>query len=413
LLQISVKINYLWRHVIFSVELMGILLPLVLVLLCCVVIWRASDGFTAASDYIGRNLSEGVRGATINAIGSSLPEVFTSFFFLFYLKDVDGFSGGIGTTAGSAIFNGMIIPAFVILVVVFTGIAPYIKVSKKVILRDGFSLIIAEFLFIIIISGTSLNWWHGLFLMNIYFIYLIYMLKSMKKSTVSQTYQEPEFVVSKKKHSNWYYLLTMDLEPIILGKKKMTDSTAWPLLILSTFSIAITCLLLVQACEWIGSEFYTIPFLGTFKGLDIPIMFVAVILASAASSVPDTIISMNDARRGNYDDAISNALGSNIFDICFALGFPLFLYTIIHGPIHMSVETINQSSELRMLLLISTVLAFLVFAARKIITVYHAYILLTIYGFFTLYVIGRGADHPLANSVAEFLRSIVAWLNLL
>ena len=131
---------------------MGILIPLFLVIICCIIIWRASDGFTVASDYIGRNLSEGVRGATINAIGSSLPEVFTSFFFLFYLKDVDGFSGGIGTTAGSAIFNGMIIPAFVILVVILTGIAKQITISRKVLFRDGFSLIAAEFLFIIIIS---------------------------------------------------------------------------------------------------------------------------------------------------------------------------------------------------------------------------------------------------------------------
>jgi cation:H+ antiporter len=391
---------------------MGILIPLFLVIVCCIIIWRASDGFTAASDYIGRNLSEGVRGATINAIGSSLPEVFTSFFFLFYLKDVNGFSGGIGTTAGSAIFNGMIIPAFVILVVVLTGIAKSIQVSKKVVMRDGFSLIIAEFLFIVIISGTSLHWWHGMFLMIIYFIYLIYMLKSMKKLEPHAN-REPEFVVHEARRSNWYYLFTLDLEPIILGKKRMTDKTAWPLLIISTVSIAVTCLFLVQACEWIGSAEYTIPFLGTYEGLNIPIMFVAVILASAASSVPDTIISMNDAKKGNYDDAISNALGSNIFDICFALGFPLFLYTIIHGPIVMSTETINQSSELRMLLLILTVLAFGVFAVKKVIGAVHAYTLLAIYGVFTLYVIGRGANHPLANDVAEFLRSIVAWLNLL
>ncbi|MCG8310407.1 MAG: hypothetical protein MI975_23650 [Cytophagales bacterium] len=365
-----------------------------------------------ASDYIGRNLSEGVRGATINAIGSSLPEVFTSFFFLFYLKDVDGFSGGIGTTAGSAIFNGMIIPAFVILVVILTGIARKIKVSRKVLYRDGFSLITAEFLFIIIISGNSLNWWHGLFLMIIYFVYLSYMLKSMKRPPVRHSL-EPEFKVHVSRKSNWYYLMTFDLEPIFIGKNKITDKTAWPLLIFSTVSIAFTCLLLVQACEWIGSAAYTVPYLGTYEGLDIPIMFVAVILASAASSVPDTIISMNDARKGNYDDAISNALGSNIFDICFALGFPLFLYTIIYGPIIMHQETIEQSSELRMLLLLLTVIAFIVYVFRKIIDGVQAYLLLGIYGIFTLYVIGRGAGHPFASEIAEFLRSIVTFLNLL
>lgn len=393
---------------------MGILIPLFLVIICCIIIWRASDGFTAASDYIGRNLVEGVRGATINAIGSSLPELFTSFFFLFYLKDVDGFSGGIGTTAGSAIFNGMIIPAFVILVVILTGLAKNIKVSKKVLFRDGFSLIIAEFLFIIIISGKSLHWWHGLFLMIIYFIYLVYMLKTMKRTDPEpQSQDEFEVKINEPRKSTLYYLLTLDLEPIFIGKKKITNKTAWPLLIFSTLSIAFTCLILVQSCEWIGSSEYTIPYVGTFEGLDIPIVFVAIILASAASSVPDTIISMNDAKRGNYDDAISNALGSNIFDICFALGFPLFLYTLIYGPIVMNQETINQSSELRMLLLILTILAFVVYIFRTVIDKVQANLLLGIYSIFMLYVIGRGANHPIANEIAEFLRSIVSYLNLL
>ena len=391
---------------------MGILIPLFLVIICCIVIWRASDGFTVASDYIGRNLSEGVRGATINAIGSSLPEVFTSFFFLFYLRDVDGFSGGIGTTAGSAIFNGMIIPAFVILVVILTGIAKKIQISRKVLYRDGFSLIIAEFLFIIIISGTSLHWWHGMLLMIIYFIYLAYMLKTMKRPP-TRHHHEPEFKVHEARKSTWYYIMTLDLEPIFIGKGQITNRTAWPLLLFSTVSIAFTCLLLVQACEWIGSGTYTIPYVGTYEGLDIPIMFVAVILASAASSVPDTIISMNDARKGNYDDAISNALGSNIFDICFALGFPLFLYTIINGPIQMHAETIEQSSELRMLLLILTILSFIVYIFRKSIDSVQAYLLLSIYAVFTLYVIGRGANHPVTSEIAEFLRSIVSYLNLL
>ena len=177
---------------------MGILIPLILVILSCVIIWRASDGFAIASDFIGRNLSDGVRGATINAIGSSLPELFTSLFFLFYLKDVDGFSGGIGTTAGSAIFNSMIIPAAVILVVIFIGIARNINVSGKVVRRDGLALIIAEILFIMIISGQSIDWWHGLFLMIIYFVYLTYMIFAMERRGHDEREQRKRELSKKK-----------------------------------------------------------------------------------------------------------------------------------------------------------------------------------------------------------------------
>ncbi len=394
---------------------MGVLIPLLLVVICCVIIWRASDGFAIASDYIGRNLSDGVRGATINAIGSSLPELFTALFFLFYLKDVDGFSGGIGTTAGSAIFNSMIIPSAVIIVVVILGIAKVIKISKKVVRRDGFALILAELIFIIVISGNTITWGHGLILMIIYFIYLTYMLYSMEKTGELERVKRKKALtdIEYQQGSFFWAVLSFDLRRVVLGNKKINDSNAWPLLILSTTAIAFVCFVLVQSCEWIGSDEYTIPYFGTFHGLDIPIMFVAVILASAASSVPDTIISMNDARKGNYDDAISNALGSNIFDICFALGFPLFLFTLIHGPIHMHQEVIEMSSELRMLLLLLTIGAFLIYVFSKRIGVWHAMALLGLYGLFSIYVVGRGLNNEIAIETGRVLQHMVSVFDFL
>lgn len=393
---------------------MGILIPLFLVILSCLIIWRSSDGFAIASDFIGRNLSDGVRGATINAIGSSLPELFTSLFFLFYLKDVDGFSGGIGTTAGSAIFNSMIIPAAVILVVVILGIAKVIKISRKVIRRDGYALIIAELIFIIVISGSSMNWGHGLILMIIYFIYLAYMLYAMERTgELEKKQRHKELTEIEYNHTSFVTaIFTFDLRRVVLGEKKISESNAWPLLIISTTSIAFVCFILVQACEWLGSEEYAIPFLGSFTGLNIPILFVAVILAAAASSVPDTIISMKDAQKGNYDDAISNVLGSNIFDICFAMGFPLFLYTLLHGPIIMHAEIIALSSELRMLLLILTILAFLIYIFSNRIRLIHAVLLLSLYAIFSLYVVGRSLDNEFVGHIAKALQNIVNFINV-
>ena len=141
----------------------------------------AGDGFMAASEYIGRNLSEGVRGATINAIASSMPEVFTSLFFLFILRDAEGFSGGIGTTAGSAIFNGMVIPAVAVLAVIGMKMTKGVHISQKVLLRDGVALIIAELIFLILISGSKLHWYHGAILMGLYVVYIVFMFATMKK----------------------------------------------------------------------------------------------------------------------------------------------------------------------------------------------------------------------------------------
>jgi len=169
-----------------------ILISTLLIAVTCLVIWKASDGFEVASEYLGRNLSDGVRGATINAIGSSMPELFTTLFFLFVLKDKDGFAGGIGTTAGSAIFNGMIIPAVVILVVVFKGITSSVQVSKKVLLRDGISLLICEFVLIFLLGGNTLDWTHGLVLMGLYAVYATFMLKTMNASNTDNVAAEDE-----------------------------------------------------------------------------------------------------------------------------------------------------------------------------------------------------------------------------
>lgn len=398
---------------------MGIVIPLILISICCLVIWRAGDGFMTASEYIGRNLSDGVRGATINAIASSMPEVFTSFFFLFIMQDAEGFSGGIGTTAGSAIFNSMVIPAVVILAVVGAGIVKNIKVSKKVMYRDGISLLIAELIFIVLISGASLDWYHGFLLMMVYVLYIVYMFWSMDKTERDhmldeETHLTEEDFEDEERGQKPFLLglITLDLERVFIGRNKISPPRAWSLLISATVAIALVCYLLVLACEWIGEDTYHVPFLGEFEGLGIPVMFVALILASAASSFPDTIISIKDAQNGKYDDAISNALGSNIFDICFALGFPLFIFTLMHGPIPMPQEMVDLSSELRFLLWLLTAAVLAIFVSGKTMGRGKGIFLLGFYLLFVLYVIGRGSGNEVAGAIADWLVSVVRFFSL-
>ena len=379
---------------------MMILLSIFFIAVSCVIIWRASDGFEAASEYLGRNLTDGVRGATINAIGSSMPELFTTLFFLFVLKDKNGFAGGIGTTAGSAIFNGMIIPAVVILVVVMRGLTRHVEVSRKVLLRDGISLLIAELVLIVLLGGTTLDWWHGLVLMGVYALYSIYLLRSMKGSESNEEEDEEEEEEEEDDAPGSFFknVITLNLEPLIV-KGPINSRSAWSLLILAMVVIGSACLLLVKSCEWLGDS------------LEIPIYFIAVILASAATSVPDTILSMKDAQKGNYDDAVSNALGSNIFDVCFAIGFPLFLFTIIYGPITMSPDMVVNVSELRILLFILTLIAFIIYIAKRKMSTMSAFLLLLIYGVFTLFILGKSVESSATNEISTWLNSINAFID--
>lgn len=364
--------------------------------LAMLIIWRSSDGFEVASGYLGRNLTDGVRGATINAVGSSIPELFTTLFSLMLLGEVDNFAFGIGTTAGSAIFNGMIIPAVAILAVIGYGIANKVKVSKKVILRDGVGLIIAELILIYMVSGNHLTWVHGLVLMLTYGVYVAYMFATMnKKEGVSdaedQQVKEQEHPIGRKPSILKSFLL-LDFEHVFV-RKKINTSNAWMLLLFSMLVIGLACIVLIHSCELLSEEMGIAPY------------FIAVVLASAATSVPDTILSYRDAVAGQYDDAVANALGSNIFDICFALGFPLFIFTLFNGPITMTAETVANVAELQASLVVLTIAAFVIYYFNKGLGRLHAYLLLSLYVLFIVFIFAKAYAYDWAINLGSILAS--------
>ncbi len=377
---------------------MEIIIALAMVVFTTWMIMKACDGFEVAADHLGRNMTEGVKGATINAIGSSMPELFVTFVFLFVYANTTGFAGGIGTTAGSAVFNTMVIPAVVIFAALSTFKLSSIDVSKKVILRDGLMLIAAEFILIVTI-GDTLQWWHGLMLMLLYVGYAGYMLFVINRNPEEEDEDEEEDEEEdENSDSRVLSFFKLDLEHAVIGENKLTDGNSWKLLIISTIFIAIACYFLVMGAESFASE------------IGIAGYFVAVIIVAAASSVPDTILSMKDAKKGNYDDAVSNALGSNIFDICFALGLPLFLYGIIYGPIHIPADVVSNIVELRLLLLFLTIGAFFIFYFGRGMGKGKAYALLGMYAFFTIFIVARATNQAWIEPVANSLHVIQQYL---
>ncbi len=388
---------------------MGILIPLILIAISCLIIGKSANSFTTASNFLGRNLSKGIKGATINAIASSMPELLTTLFFLFFLNDIDGFSGGIGITAGSATFNIMIIPAVVIIVVLMKK--NKISISKKTLLRDSIFLFVTELVFINIISRQTIYWWHGLIFVLLYLAYIMYMFlpifgnnnRSVKAERMITKFYNPD----KNSSSSVRNLLLLNLDKLIIGKRTINRQLGWRVIIVSTLVMSIGSFFLVQATDWLGKDIYQVPLLGEFHGLGIPLIFVAVILSAAASSLPDTIISVLDAKKGPYDDAISNALGSNIFDISFAIGLPLLLYTLLYSPIEMHSETILIGAEIWAFLFIITLFAFLIFFTGKYLNRKKAFLLIGFYVLFMIYVIGKSYDLEIINKLSQFLLRIV------
>jgi cation:H+ antiporter len=196
-------------------------------------------------------------------------------------------------------------------------------------------------------------------------------------------------------------VLTLDLSTLVLNGKRITTSKAWILLGASTLVMAFGTWLLVYGTDLFGEVTH------------IPLIFVAVVLSAAATSVPDTIISVKDARKGNYDDAVSNALGSNIFDIAFALGFPVLLYNLIYGEsMALNQDLLAFTQEVWVFLLLVTFLALAIMLIGKRFTRPKAFVLLGIYLLFLMFVATQVGESfsSVGKPIGDFLKNVAIWI---
>jgi len=379
------------------------LVSIIYIAISCIIIWRSSNGFEIASDFLGRKLPPGIKGATLNAVASSMPEFLTTLFFLFYLRDADGFSGGLGVTSGSALFNLLIIPALVVLMLFRCDKGKCVELNKKVLLREGSVLLISQLIFVSFLFSGELLGRHGLILVVVYLVYLgILYVIARKRPKSKREYVRPPAPPKRKLLGA---LLSLDMIAIVLQGKKITTMRAWLLMGLSTLIMTFGTWLLVYGTDLFGEL------------TQIPLIFVAVVLSAAATSVPDTIISIKDSRKGNYDDAVSNALGSNIFDIAFALGFPILLYNLIYGEsMVLNQALLAFTKEVWVFLLLATFLTVAIMLVGKKFTRPKAIILLGIYLLFLFFVVTQVGDEisGIGKPVGEFLKSVADWIgNLL
>lgn len=353
-----------------------------------IVIAKACDGFEVATDYLGRNMSEGIKGATLNAIGSSMPELLTTVWFLWFATKTElgyNLAASIGGDTGSAVFNSIVIPALIIIVVLVVKLQG-VTVNKKVILKDGLFLIGAEVLLLVLLSSDIITPMHGWIFTGFYLIYLAFTLGSNRKPVEDDDAEEDE------EPENGYERFVHN------GRRKTLR--AWMLLLATTAFIGAACAGLVHFCEQLSIA------------LNINMLFVSLVLVAAASSVPDTIISMKDARKGNSTDALTNVLGSNIFDITISMGLPLAVYLTIMGINIDFTDAGPTLIDIRIILLTVTVLTIGIFVLSKTLGKLQVVLLTILYTIFILYAVGAAQYHAgVENVLSETIGSFIEYFN--
>lgn len=338
---------------------MGLVIPIILISISSYLLWRSCSNFDRFSKVIGVNLKDGVRGATINAIGSSLPEFFTTFFFLIILQDINGFIAGLSTVLGSAIFNILLIPSIVIIILIKNN--HNLMINHKLIMRDAGILLVSQIFLLYFIQDGVITLLDSFYLFLIYIAYLLV----LSRGGMFERKQDQEVHKDRRSH-------------------------AWRKILKSVFLISIWCLLLVFSCEVLFSGSYPnfLSFLNFEGGLGYDnVLLVGLLFAAAASSVPDLFISSLDAKSGDTEDSLSNPIASNLFDICIAFGVPLFIYNIFNGEIKFTNYSENTSFQdiytLIILMIVITILFLVSVLISKRYTLMHSFFFILVFAVFS------------------------------
>ena len=295
------------------------LLPFFYIILSCYLLKYACDTFEQAAGYLGRNFPPGVKGATVNAIGSSMPEMFVVIACLFWFDDPSLVMVALGVTAGSAIFNGCVIPALSILMAKDENgkAVEHIELNKHVLLRDIFWVLTAEIALIICLGFNSLTIWMTLILNAIYCLYAVHLYFDARNHVVGEDDEyEYEEIEDKGIIAN---VFSFNFNALFFSNRAFTLTSALIVLALAILVISGASHILVEGV------------LGSATVLGVPQFFAGLVFGAAASSVPDLILSVKDAQKGEYEDAVANPLASNTFDTTIAFALPLLAWFIING----------------------------------------------------------------------------------
>lgn len=313
----------------------------IIILVASIFIYYLGEKFAEASTAIGNhfNLSKSVKGATFDAVAGSMPELMVALFSVIFFHK---FEVGIGTIAGSALFNLLIIPGICVLV------SPKVfRISKKVLSRDALFYIFAIFILLVLVMYAKV--WGLLvsaILIGMYFLYLkkIFVDTKKDKEKLEKAVKEPTSKIIKEGTIFASTMLLMGFATYFLTESAIEVST---ILGISPIIIAFTVI-------------------------------------AAATSIPDTVISVYNAKKGNIDDAMSNVFGSNIFDIFIGLGLPLLIYYILVGE---PVTIIFDYLEIIFGLLGATIILFYFLIQENKLDKYEGIILLFLYVLFVIYVV--------------------------
>ena len=318
-------------------------MQILLLIIGFVIIIKASDFLVDASSALALKLRvpKMLIALTIAAFGTCAPEIAISF---------QSVSAGNGEIAFANVVGSCVVNVFLII-----GLASFIrpiKVKHATIKKELPILVIITSVFAVLMLDSIFNPYtsdafsrsDGIILLLLFGLFVIYLIQLLFKRSESSEHE-----IEKIKYS-----------PIV----------AIIIIIVAIILIIYSSDLIVASAKEIATRLHISEKLIT--------MFAIVI----GTSLPEMVMTVTSAKKGEFDIAIGNIIGTNIFNICIVLGLPV----IIYGDVLLTGFGIVDIIAV----FLSSALLFLFARSEKTIDKKEAIVMLVIFAIYYVFLLVEG-----------------------
>lgn len=347
---------------------MSVVIAIFLILLSLYLIAALTEEFfVPAIDKISEKLklSSDAAGATLLAMGSSAPEFFIAIIAVFGLAGSGTADVGSGTIVGSAIFN-------VLVIIGASAMYKAVKLQWQPVIRDMLFYILTIIMLLLTFWDGRITIWEAIAFVAVYAVYVWTVVKWRKWLKYEDNGQTE--VLEEKVRKGFGYVTYKALSIFIPDPHKR------PRLYMVTFLMSV---IVIAGLSWLLVDQVVV----IADVFNINPTFLALTVLAAGTSVPDMIGSIIVAKQGRGDMAVSNAIGSNVFNIGIGLGLPWLLVLALGMQDSIVVGTDNLMASIFLLLATVVVIIFLLIIRKWRIGHRSGLVLIALYLAYCVYVI--------------------------
>jgi cation:H+ antiporter len=258
---------------------------------------KSADYFIGFSERLGLNLGipQFIIGVTIISIGTSLPELISSLIAVF--KDSTEIVAG--NVVGSNIAN-------ILLIIGLTALFAKKLIVERDLIDIDLPLLASATagLVVVVLWDGKVSWQEGIVALLAYSIYLLYTIRVREKEEIG-TKSLTRLILES------FFFRFRKKEKVPTEREIKKESKLKLLLALAISGFFI----------WLGAEYTIRGVIEISRLLNIGTSVIALSAIAIGTSLPELAVSLKAVKRKNYEIALGNVFGSNIFNGSLIIGF--------------------------------------------------------------------------------------------